>query len=117
MALFDEDQVSMFEEARLNVLETRRKQIRGYRLKNGTSTHSSFFTFSHVQTYCRLTKTIVADMVPEMDEDGKPIQSDSKSAVALTAFVVAAGAVALRVGGRAAFISAIGLDLLRKIQS
>jgi uncharacterized membrane protein YdjX (TVP38/TMEM64 family) len=49
-------------------------------------------------------------MVPEMDEDGKPIKSDSKSAVALTAFVVAAGVVALRVGGRAALISAIGLD-------
>ena len=44
-----------------------------------------------------------------MDENGKK-KSDSKMAIAFTAFLVAAGAVALRMGGRAALISAIGLD-------
>ena len=89
-----DDQAAVEEEARLKVLESRRKQLRGtlraaeslrnYRIKNG--------------------------MVPELDESGKPIKSDSKSAVALTAFVVTAGAIALRIGGRAALVSAIGLD-------
>ena len=51
------------------------------------------------------------DLVPEIDpETGKPVKSDAKSALTLTAFVVAAGAVLLRVGGRAALVSAVGLD-------
>lgn len=49
-------------------------------------------------------------MVPELDEDGNPISSDSKTAVTLTAFAVGAGAVALRIGGRAALMTAVGLD-------
>jgi uncharacterized membrane protein YdjX (TVP38/TMEM64 family) len=49
-------------------------------------------------------------LAPELDEDGKPRQSGGKIAVSLTAFAVAAGAVALRIGGRAALISAVGLD-------
>jgi len=93
-----DDQATVEEEARLKVLESRRKQIRStlkaaeslknYRMKNA--------------------------MVPELDEDGKPIKSDSRSAVALTAFVVAAGAIALRVGGRAALVSAVGLDFMNE---
>jgi uncharacterized membrane protein YdjX (TVP38/TMEM64 family) len=51
-------------------------------------------------------------MVPKIDEDGKPLQSDGKLAISLTAFVVAGGAVALRVGGRAALVSAVGLDFV-----
>jgi uncharacterized membrane protein YdjX (TVP38/TMEM64 family) len=84
----------MEEEARLNVLQARREQIRGtlraaestrnFRLENG--------------------------LVPELDEDGKPIKSDSKAALTFSAFVIAAGAIALRVGGRAALVSAMGLD-------
>lgn len=54
--------------------------------------------------------TLCAGFVPELDEDGNPVKSDSKAAVTLTAFVVAAGAVVLRVGGRAALISGLGLD-------
>lgn len=50
--------------------------------------------------------------MPELGEDGKPVTSDGKSAVGLTAFVVAGGAVALRVGGRAALISGLGLDFV-----
>jgi uncharacterized membrane protein YdjX (TVP38/TMEM64 family) len=50
--------------------------------------------------------------VPELDENGKPIKSDGKAAVTLTAFMVAAGAIALRIGGRAALISAVGLDMV-----
>eukprot|EP00579_Thalassiosira_antarctica_P027810 CAMPEP_0202014352 /NCGR_PEP_ID=MMETSP0905-20130828/28825_1 /ASSEMBLY_ACC=CAM_ASM_000554 /TAXON_ID=420261 /ORGANISM="Thalassiosira antarctica, Strain CCMP982" /LENGTH=568 /DNA_ID=CAMNT_0048574227 /DNA_START=57 /DNA_END=1760 /DNA_ORIENTATION=- len=83
------------EESRLKVLTDRRKTIRGilkaaegsknYRLEN--------------------------DYVPELDpETGKPLKSDSQSALTLTAFVVAGGAVLLRFGGRAALVSAVGLD-------
>jgi len=51
------------------------------------------------------------DIVPEIDpETGKPFKSDSKAAITITAFVVAAGAVVLRIGGRAALVSAVGLD-------
>ena len=50
--------------------------------------------------------------MPELDEDGKPVKSDGKFALTSTAFVVAAGAIALRIGGRAALISAVGLDFL-----
>ena len=50
--------------------------------------------------------------MPELGDDGKPKQSDGKLAVSLTAFVVAGGAVALRVGGRAALVSAVGLDFV-----
>ena len=83
------------EESRLKVLTDRRKTIRGilkaaegtknYRIQNG--------------------------YVPEIDpETNKPIKSDGQLAVTLTAFVVAGGAVLLRVGGRAALVSALGLD-------
>lgn len=84
------------EESRLKVLKARRDQIRGtlraaektrnFRIKNG--------------------------FVPELDESGKPLKSDSKLAVSFTAFCVAAGAIALRIGGRAALISAVGLDFV-----
>ena len=54
--------------------------------------------------------SLTTGYVPELDDDGNPKQSDSKFAIALTAFAVAAGAVALRIGGRAALVSAVGLD-------
>lgn len=57
-----------------------------------------------------------AGFIPELDEDGKPIKSDGKFALTATAFVVAAGAIALRVGGRAALISTIGLDFFTENQ-
>jgi len=97
-ALSDEDERELKrveEESRMKILTDRRKTIRGilkaaegtknYRLQNG--------------------------YVPEIDEEtGKPIKSDAQSALGITAFVVAAGAVALRIGGRAALVSALGLD-------
>ena len=49
-------------------------------------------------------------LIPEIDEKTGRRKSDSKAALTLTAFVVAAGAVTLRVGGRAALASSIGLD-------
>ncbi len=83
------------EETRLKILSSRRKTIRSM-LKNAEK-----------QRNYRLEN----DLVPELDpETGKPIKSDSKAALTLTAFVVAAGAVTLRVGGRAALVSAVGLD-------
>ena len=52
-------------------------------------------------------------LVPALDaETGKPVQSDGKLAVTVTAFGLAAGAIALRVGGRAALVSAVGLDFI-----
>ena len=97
-ALSDEDEKELRrveEESRMKILTDRRKTIRGilkaaegtknYRIKNG--------------------------YVPEIDEEtGKPVKSDAQSAITITAFVVAAGAVALRIGGRAALVSALGLD-------
>ena len=97
-ALSDEEEQELRrveEESRLKILTDRRKTIRGilkaaegtknYRLQNG--------------------------YVPEINEEtGKPEKSDAQTAVTITAFVVAAGAVALRIGGRAALVSALGLD-------
>lgn len=92
----DEDNVKRDEEEeRLKILQSRRKTIRStlrsaesqrnYRIDNG--------------------------LVPEIDEiTGKPLKSDSKLALSLSAFVIAAGAVTLRVGGRAALVSGLGLD-------
>mmetsp|Transcript_14485 Transcript_14485/g.29922 ORF Transcript_14485/g.29922 Transcript_14485/m.29922 type:complete len:550 (-) Transcript_14485:115-1764(-) len=93
----DEEERTVIEETRMKVLRDRRKMIRGtlrsaeylknFRLSNG--------------------------FVPEIDpETGKPSKSDGKMAVSLTAVVVAIGAVTLRVGGRAALISAVGLDFM-----
>jgi len=83
------------EEARLKVFSDRRRTIR-WVLKNAESTKNY---------------RIANDLVPELDpETGKPIKSDGKSAVTITAFVVAGGAVLLRLGGRAALVSALGLD-------
>lgn len=100
-ALSDEEEQELRrveEDSRLKVLTDRRKTIRGilkaaegtknYRIQNG--------------------------YVPEIDEEtGKPEKSDAQTAVTITAFVVAAGAVALRIGGRAALVSALGLDFAK----
>ena len=83
------------EEARLKVLESRRYQIRSM-LKSAESLRNF-----------RLDNGIVPELDPET---GKPIKSDGKSALTLTAFVVAFGAVVLRVGGRAALVSGLGLN-------
>lgn len=83
------------EEARLKILQARRQQIRDT-LKSAEKLK-----------YFRLAN----GLVPEMDENGEPIRN-SKAAVSLTAFVVAAGVITLRVGGRAALVSATGLDMI-----
>lgn len=83
------------ETIRLKILSSRRQTIRSV-LRNAENQRNY---------------RIQNDLVPEIDpETGKPIKSDSKAALTLTAFVVAAGAVTLRVGGRAALVSAVGLD-------
>ena len=96
----DKDEATIEEEARLRIFESRRGQIRSalksaeslrnFRIKNG--------------------------FVPEIDEDGKPIKSDGKFALTATAFVVAAGAIALRIGGRAALVSTLGLEFFTENQ-
>ena len=90
----EEDLDDVEEEARLNVLKSRRQQIRST-LKNAEALQN----FRLQNGY-----------VPELDDDGKPIKSDSKAALSIAAFFVAAGAVLLRVGGRAALVSTLGLD-------
>ena len=83
------------EESRIKVLSDRRKTIRGI-LKAADNT--------------RLFR-IANGYVPELDpETNEPFKSDTQAALSLTAFIVAGGAVALRIGGRAALVSALGLD-------
>jgi len=84
------------EEVRIKILGDRRKQIRSA-LKAAESMRNM---------------RIKNGWVPEVDENGKPLKSDGKLAVSLTAFMVAGGAVALRVGGRAALISGLGLNFV-----
>jgi len=88
------DDATIEEEARVDVWTSRRGQIRN--------------TFKSAENFRNFR--IKNGFIPELDEDGKPIKSDGKFALTATAFVVAAGAIALRVGGRAALISTIGLD-------
>jgi hypothetical protein len=83
------------EETRMKVLDSRRRFIR------------STLKAAENQKNYRISEGLVPDIDPET---GKPIKSDSKAAITLTAFVVAAAAVTLRVGGRAALVSAVGLD-------
>lgn len=84
----------MEEEARVKILQARRKNIR-QTLKAAES--------------LKTTRQKWADD-DDRTEDKK--SSDNKLAVTLTAVVVAVGAVALRVGGRAALVSVAGLDFL-----
>ncbi|GAX17868.1 hypothetical protein FisN_18Hh072 [Fistulifera solaris] len=85
------------EEARLQILTTRRKQIRAV-LKSADA----------------LRESRIAAL--PRDADGNVLytkkEEDTKTALTFTAFLVAAGAVALRVGGRAALVSAVGLDFM-----
>ena len=90
------DEATIEEEGRLRVWESRRGQIRSA-LKSAES----------------IRNTRVANgWVPELDADGKPLKADGKVALTMTAFVVATGAIALRIGGRAALVSVVGLDFL-----
>ena len=93
----DPEEAAIIEESRMDVLQARRRQIR-WTLRTAESIRNF-----------RLSK----GLVPEIDpETGRPVKSDGKVAVSLTAVLVAIGAVTLRVGGRAALISAVGLDFV-----
>ena len=92
------DQATIEEEQRLKIIQTRRNQIR-----------STLKSAENLRNF-----RIANNFVPEIDPaTGQPIQSDGKLALTLTAFVIAGGAVALRVGGRAALMSAVGLDFVQ----
>ena len=85
------------EAARLKILSARRQQVR------------QTLKAAEAVRHLRLRR----GLVPALDaETGKPVQSDGKLAVTVTAFGLAAGAIALRVGGRAALVSAVGLDFI-----
>mmetsp|Transcript_4385 Transcript_4385/g.5065 ORF Transcript_4385/g.5065 Transcript_4385/m.5065 type:complete len:560 (+) Transcript_4385:20-1699(+) len=95
MALLDNEEDRIIEESRIKILQSRRSSIR------------NTLRFAEKVRNLRLAQ----GWVPELDpETGEPLTSDGKTAITLTAFAVAAGAIALRIGGRAALISAIGLD-------
>lgn len=94
----DEEEKEQIEEARIRIWNNRRGEIRSM-LKGAESLRN--FRYAN-------------GFVPELDEDGNAIKSDGKTAVTLTAFAVAAGAIVLRVGGRAALVSAVGLDFMNE---
>jgi uncharacterized membrane protein YdjX (TVP38/TMEM64 family) len=96
----NKDEEAIKEDARIKIFESRRGQIRSA-LKSAESLR---------------TFRIQNGFVPELDEDGKPIKSDGKFALSATAFVVAAGAIVLRIGGRAALISTLGLEFFTENQ-
>jgi len=94
-SIFLKDKLNPEEQGRLKIYDTRRKAIRST-LKNAEA----------LRNY-----RIANNLVPEIDEEtGKPINSDTKGAVIFTSVIVALGALTLRIGGRAALISAVGLD-------
>jgi uncharacterized membrane protein YdjX (TVP38/TMEM64 family) len=90
-------QVLEEEKPRLQIWADRRKQIRGC------------LRFSE-----RIRNIKIAQgLIPEVDSaTGKSKNDDGKLALSVTAFGVAAGAVLLRLGGRAALISTLGLDFV-----
>lgn len=90
------DEATIEEEARIGIWTARRGQIR-WALRSAEAIRNV---------------RISNGWVPDLDEEGNPIKSGGKFALTATAFVVAAGAVALRIGGRAALVGAVGLDFL-----
>lgn len=92
----DEEEKEEIEEARIRIWNSRRGEIRSM-LKSAEKLRN--FRFEN-------------GFVPGLDEEGNPTKSDGKTAVTLTAFAVTAGAIVLRVGGRAALVSAVGLDFM-----
>jgi uncharacterized membrane protein YdjX (TVP38/TMEM64 family) len=94
-ALSEKDLASI-EESRIKIWEARRKNIR-QTLRAADSVRSF---------------RIANGLIPEIDPaTGKPNKdADQKFAISLTAFGVAMGAIVLRIGGRAALVSAVGLD-------
>eukprot|EP00550_Attheya_septentrionalis_P008099 CAMPEP_0198294862 /NCGR_PEP_ID=MMETSP1449-20131203/24687_1 /TAXON_ID=420275 /ORGANISM="Attheya septentrionalis, Strain CCMP2084" /LENGTH=593 /DNA_ID=CAMNT_0043994957 /DNA_START=267 /DNA_END=2048 /DNA_ORIENTATION=- len=93
----DEELKAVEEESRLKILKSRRDTIRS--TLKGSESLANF--------------RIANGYIPEIDEEtGKPVSSDGKTALTWTAFAVAFGAVALRVGGRAALVSSLGLDFV-----
>lgn len=86
------------EESRIKILSDRRQTIRGI-LKAAESTKNF-----------RITNGYVPPIDPETGLATTKSSDGGKSALTITAFVVAGGAVLLRIGGRAALVSALGLD-------
>jgi len=90
---YDEETMMILNEQRLKVWKERRKNIR-----------STLKFAENIQNF-RLENNIG---VNEEEQDGE----DAKFAIGVTAAVVAVGAVVLRVGGRAALVSGLGLDFM-----
>lgn len=93
----DKEKELMEEEVNRKVWDSRRKYIR------------SVLRFAESVKYYRISNGLF-DVADDSTADAEKKDSDRKFALALTAFVAAAGAVLLRVGGRAALISSLGLD-------
>lgn len=93
----DKERELLEEEAKIKVWDSRRKYIR------------SVLRFAESVKNYRISNGLF-DAADDGMTDAEKKNSDRKFALAITAFVAAAGAVLLRVGGRAALISSLGLD-------
>jgi uncharacterized membrane protein YdjX (TVP38/TMEM64 family) len=109
------------EESRLSMLSDRRRTIRGvlkaaeytrnFRLYNAIN--DGYYVIDEVadpDTGAVARTTIRRATDGDGDGKGKSRSGDARYALNVTAFVVAAGAVLLRYGGRAALVSTLGLD-------
>jgi len=93
----DDKVAALEEETKMKVWASRRKSIR------------KVLKFSESVKYYRIANGVFDDPSDDASEADKK-DADRKAALSITAFVVAAAAVILRVGGRAALISGLGLD-------
>lgn len=101
----DDDLNQKMEEARIQILKNRRKTIR-YVLK----TAESFKQYRISTGDAPESDPITGNIITVIDEEKK--KNDSKFALSLTAFVVAVGVITLRIGGRTALLSVVGLDFI-----
>jgi uncharacterized membrane protein YdjX (TVP38/TMEM64 family) len=96
----NEEEVEQLEIARLNIWQSRRSTIRS--MLRGAESLKNF----------RLSQGYVPPVDPITGTPIKETNVGGKSAVTWTAFAVTMGVIVLRVGGRAALVSAVGLDFL-----
>jgi hypothetical protein len=93
----DRKRALLEEDTKMKVWASRRTYIR------------NVLRFAESVKYYRISNGFFDVSGDDITDDEKR-NADRKAALAITAFIAAAGAVALRVGGRAALISGLGID-------
>jgi uncharacterized membrane protein YdjX (TVP38/TMEM64 family) len=93
----DDPDAELKEEANRKIWQSRRKSVR-WALKQA----------ENIKNYRLYEDSLQSE--EEGMSDGETKDSKAKSAVTITAFVVTVAAIVLRVGGRAALVSTLGLD-------